>query len=537
LHQLAAAVTEVQPDFAKLLDVPQVPAECRLICQLAAGADQLFARAALLAGYKLQVPLPVELAKYKESVSANRGMDSDPVAQLIALRESSDSCLELDGDVVDGNVSESSFAHSALTMLDHSDLLILIIRRNAPYHRGGTMWLLQESITRRVPVIIIPFEKEELITLNWADSRQQLDLSLPGWAVELVQQLLLPPPGTEAMKPSRGLVKIYRNAFPASGQDWPLKYLIAATTNEECLKSNIEDNFKPAWLWTEHRANAYQSLYRGAYLSIAFLGLTAVAGAIAGAMNEAWSAPGKIIEVFAIFLLLVLWFFARRGRWRQRWLNFRLGEQQIRHSAILGAVGSSAPLHNDPAHLRFRLEGAWLEWYCRALIRQANLPSVTLDSQTLASARKLILRGQLDAQIDYYDRSSKIHEHADHRLESIAAAALIITLISAIAYLVLKSIHSCHLDAAASLAKFFGLFNPPLAATMAAIRAQGEHPQLAARYSGMMAHLMTIRTELIRDTSAKSWRLSGYSQRAAQAMIAEVSQWRSLLSTNEIERG
>lgn len=84
-----------------------------------------------------------------------------------------------------------------------------------------------------------------------------------------------------------------------------------------------------------------------------------------------------------------------------------------------------------------------------------------------------------------------------------------------------------------------------MAATLPAIRVQGEFAQLEVRYRGMLISLTQLRKEfaatLEEATQAPipllSERLAVYTSRAAAWMLEEVSHWRSLLETNEIERG
>jgi len=84
-----------------------------------------------------------------------------------------------------------------------------------------------------------------------------------------------------------------------------------------------------------------------------------------------------------------------------------------------------------------------------------------------------------------------------------------------------------------------------MAATLPAIRVQGEFAQLEVRYRGMLISLTQLRKEfaatLEEATQAPipllSERLAVYTSRDAAWMLEEVSHWRSLLETNEIERG
>jgi hypothetical protein len=181
--------------------------------------------------------------------------------------------------------------------------------------------------------------------------------------------------------------------------------------------AGIDRDYFEFWRFAEHRANTYRDLYQGAYLTIGALALVAVAGALVGALDERLSAVGKTLELVAIFALLALWRHARSGRWRLRWLGYRLLEQQIRNAAMLELVGRTIPTQTSPLLYEFEREGAWIRWYLRAVVRQANLPAGKLDRPKLLATGNLILAGKIGRQIDYYRSAAANNHAANHRLE------------------------------------------------------------------------------------------------------------------------
>lgn len=84
-----------------------------------------------------------------------------------------------------------------------------------------------------------------------------------------------------------------------------------------------------------------------------------------------------------------------------------------------------------------------------------------------------------------------------------------------------------------------------MAATLAAIRAQGEFAQLELRYRGMLESLRELQREFTATLDEArhvqiplmSERLAVYTSTATAWMLEEVSHWRGLLETNEMERG
>ena len=525
-------------------------AECRLISQLAAGADQLVATEACRLGFSLQCILPVELETYAQDLRRNPGVDTDPEAGLRKLAAAASAVLQLDGavDAQTGDLTQLTYETSALTMLEHSDVLIALVRSGAESLPGGTQWLIDEGQRRGVPLIRVVLDAPEAssLTLGLPDRRAQESLDSPEWARRLIQSLALEPPSTRGSQD--WFEQRFQSHVSVDEEAWALSRAASLAPQLQPWLETIRRNYFAYWRWAQSCANAYRDLYQGAYISISLLGLAAVGGALLGALNPFWGTAGKWVELGALTTLLLLWHRARTRHWREGWLGYRLLEQQIGHVAVLALLGRTPPALNSPALNEFRREGLWFDSYLRAGMREASLLTATFGTANVAAAGRVILSGLIERQIQYYEAAIEDYRRANERLEITAVVALGVTFITAALYLFVHyyAERAWHWPIAPfrQVALAAGLFFPAMAATLAAIRTQSEFVQLATRYKGMCAHLSALRERLSAALAAAqhsgtplfSAQIARFAEEAVGSMLDEVSQWHSLLFTHEIER-
>lgn len=552
LNTLQTALADSLPIYRSAFPTCDKPpdAECRLISQLAAGSDQLVAECALEQGYILECPLPVERQQFAADIARNPGKHPDSVSRFYALLGKAKNVLELEVLPQNEFIPNEVYESSAWTLLLHSDVVLSLVRSDAKLEVAGTKWLIEEATKRAVPVIEILVDDPPSGRVIRADDLNTQDMKLAGsqWATQLVASLALPP--RKQYSDSGPLIERFRNNVQANEEEWPPawtssrdKRKLASSEAADWTKRTGKDLYKH-WRWAERRANTYRDLYQGAYLSLAFLALAAVAGAMVGVFTALhhYAPWGKFLEILAIIAMLIILKATTKGFWRQRWLSYRWLEQQIRNATILNLVGRTVPAQSSPILSEVqKKEGAWIAWYLRTILRQAHLPSARLDQLALSTAGELILHGQIGRQLDYYHKQSHRAHLANHQLETKARRALWLTLVTAICYFVSNALarNAFVTKVLHDAALATGLFGPAFAAAIAAIRAQGEFVQLETRYKGVHDHLLTLRHELttmLGSGDALNGRsLAQVSYKAASAMLDEVSHWRSLLHTNEPE--
>lgn len=362
--------------------------------------------------------------------------------------------LVMDGPARDqrGQRPFDAYLAGGRAVLEQCDLLLAVWNGERGRGVGGTAWLVAEARRQGVPVVrVSPPESTGCPAPVWLDDPLCDDdgrtAGLAGLAGR-VEALLLPPGGAsgdrgpkpdlrneyfrETSRPGR-----WTHTFARMAQSYRkgrLRALIPPLTPLELLwhlwrgqgdpalpadygeagrralagaglasggepadsEGEIADRFGPTFGWADHLAVYYAGRYRSAYAFIFALAwvavLVAVLGAgfdLAGLEPAVWAAA--VVEVGV--LLSVLWL-ARRGRstrLHERWLDYRLLAERVRHLAALRLVCRAAPGLRVPAGV---LPGdprrSWVAWLARALEREAGLCPGTMDRGRLARARELV---------------------------------------------------------------------------------------------------------------------------------------------------
>ena len=145
---------------------------------MAEGADRLAARAALSAGFALDVALPCSTAALHEATFADAGSRSE-FNSLLALARAR-LVLPLAGDDEQALAERlpASFEAAGLTMLALSDILLAVWDGKPAEGRGGTGQIVEEAARRGAPIIVVDPETGA-IRLLWAETSADENRSAP----------------------------------------------------------------------------------------------------------------------------------------------------------------------------------------------------------------------------------------------------------------------------------------------------------------------------------------------------------------------
>jgi len=491
---------------------------CHLITSLADGADSLAARSRPNQ-YQLHVILPFDLANY-------RALQKDP-SNLKDLLTGAARVFEMDGTSADG---DAGLRRVSKMMVEHSDLLLLI---GDPAGDGEITRLGAEDAAKlSIPRIRVTADGWSLVPGSTTCS----DL------VETVRRILLPlrTPSTPAFPDGGRFENRFKNLTDIAGseQEWRERWPLSPEPGIQV----VEAAFRKYWLWADHRANSYAELHRGAYRMLAFFAAAAVACALAGIVNQGLSVPGKIVELVILFLASLLWWRARHYRWRERWLNYRLLEQMLSHSATGALLGQVVRPPVDHHTRAFHRDTAFGDWFLRSVVREAGITSAKADPTYLRAVRSLIQEGVVKKQQAYYQKKAHENRDIDHQLERSSETLLLVTLAVTLVYLIMQAVFyyggvaaDCVQSVAFQIATIVGAGFPACAAVVASIRAHGEHLQFATRYEGMRDMLSGIQEDL----ESQELSLAGLAEfwsLVSQAELGEVQDWRVLLHTKPLER-
>ena len=306
--------------------------------------------------------------------------------------------------------------------------------------------------------------------------------------------------------------------------------------------STLIDRLRPYYAWTDKLAVIYGNTYRSAFIVCYLLASLAVAlamGPVAfgliGGHHHGLESVFAISECVVIAWILVTVGIARWRHWHERWIDYRLTGELIRHLRLVLPLGGGRSLPRMPAHLSAYGHPAstWMAWYVRAVERELGLPSVRMNrahiKECLAQVKSL-----LKGQITYHQVNSRRCHRIESRLHKAGIWLLFMTLGACLIHAVAGA--ALPLWVGLMLISFCGFF-PALGAALAGINNQGEFRRIAKRSEAMGQQLPNLSREADRleeklftnddkEETLLSMQVAALASRAASLMVYEVLDWR-----------
>jgi hypothetical protein len=257
----------------------------------------------------------------------------------------------------------------------------------------------------------------------------------------------------------------------------------------------------------------------------------------------------NILELISIVSILLVVHIGRRMRWHERFLDYRLSAELVRHLRIVAPLGGRWPIPQIPAHwATYGQPGAtWMVWYVRAVERAIGLPSAVVDRSYLETY--LAELGRLvSGQIDFHWKTMRRCQEMEKRLHRIADVLLLLTLAACVIHLLIqywpRKDPVQGIDASPFV--FVCGFFPALGAALAAIMNQAEFRRLANRSKAMaeqlpllLADINNLRQAIARAPVAETRPPFGHAVNLASAIaglsVAEVLDWRVVLLDRPLE--
>ena len=337
--------------------------------------------------------------------------------------------------------------------------------------------------------------------------------------------------------------------------------------------ARVIDRLRPFYAWPDKLADRYADGYRSAFVLAYLLAAMAVAFALApyalgldqhgpekqsaedhaaevhskevhGKENHG---PGELVfgvlELLAICLILFVVIIGRVRGWHQRWLDYRLLAEIIRHQRLVAPLGGLRASPSVPAHLASYGDPAssWMGWYARSLERSLGLPTARVDRDYLERSLADI-RSLLEGQIRFHDSTAKRSEKIEHRLHQAEYCLFGATLVCCLLHIV-GWMGYLHLRG--PLLTFFCGFFPVLGASLAGITNQGEFRRLAQQSRSMSDRLQVELEELkgLSDSLAQTahkpeqWSadIANAATVSARIMVNEVLGWRVIFQDRPLK--
>jgi hypothetical protein len=586
-HTLASLLSTIAEEVRRIgrehaaLFAGQEP-RLRAVSPLAEGADRLFARVALEAGFDLCCVLPFGQDEYEK--------DFTTPAALSGFRELLDRAstrFQLAGDRADEG---TAYGAGARVVLNHSDIVVVVWDGECQGKRGGTKETLDAARRQGVPVIWLDARQPH--AWQMVDALSPLPVTTPGARLtpqateraqerlrEQVREILVIPnacqPGGAhgrgfSESPEQGLRAYYAEREPRVrlAGIWTLfrnlvgygrisRVPLRGASSEEAIAqapetewpsdgstsaAALNDRLRPFYEWPDKLAVLYSDRYRGAFILTFLFAAVAVGMALFPlALGLADHSPGEmaftVLELVTIGSLLWLVFLGRRRQWHERWIDYRLLAEMVRTTRLVAPLGGTRPFPQVPAHWASYGQPAttWMAWYVRAVERDLTLPSVRVDRGYIGEAIDDLFR-VLASQSTFHDRNGQRCERIHDRLHLSGNVLIVSTLLACGAHIVFGLPYLPQIDGASPMLTFFAAFLPALGAALAGIANQGEFRRIARRSMAMKEQLdrflreaAVVRERLHNEAIAPAQRFdeaAALSADAARLLINEVLDWR-----------
>ncbi len=513
----------------------------RCLSALAEGGDRLAAWQAVALGYELAAPLPFHRELYQGDFRTDESR-----AEFHRLLAKASSVLELNGSRED----EAAAYHAAgRVVAEQSDLMIAIWDGLPARGIGGTAQIVAEVEERGIPLIVIDPAAPHAV-------RHQGLGGAPDWRSALSECLptrLLPlgsanasdrlvaggssPQGffAERVRPSYWAGVLYRlfervllvgsAAAAGMGSSRPETEPVAGDA-----AARLEARIAPALLAADQLAIRYANLYRASWILRYGLLVPAILGAFVGSFGPGFlQGAGFLLQFASLGGVLVVWWLNQRGRWHQRFIDYRFIAEHLRQARYLALFGGTVSLPR-PRPYEGSAPADWAVWYVRASIRSSGLVSAKIDTRYLGEAGQVFGR-EIDGQIGFYEGRAERFAVIGRRLERLAhwlfIAGFVALLLRAVVF-VLTSRPNWRMPFSAA-----SLVIPALAPVFMGMRAQAEYARLGQRYRTMVQLLRGSKQEVEKSTHSLA-ALERATRGAVSVMLAEVSDWRELIKARKV---
>ena len=543
----AAGLASIDGEARRCYD-PEAPA-LTLISSLAEGADRLAAKAALAAGFALDVVLPCPPAIYGETF-ADDASRQEFAALLASAR--SQLVLPLAGDADQATVDRlpRSFEAAGLAMLAQSDILVAVWDGKPPQGRGGTGEIVDEAARRGAPIVVVDPTSGAARALvaddlfDEAAPRRAADVApraVEACLPAILARLTSPP---DSRRERAGLAHFFSSrvggraadsaAVRASavfdGRD--LASAVAAWPRVSAAIAASPANRGAAKLYSEALLAAEQVAGRSARGYRQLFVLSSAATAVASLLVAGSARFHELHVVAAAFefatvaMVAGLVFVATRWRWRERWFEAREVVERLRIVAAPWLLGAW------PASLKPG-QTAWPGWYARAVAREQPLFSGDLGE--LLGETRAILGALIDEQSSYHRRNAQRLGERDRLFEGLGMALLVATLADNALYLTAKLAYGDSMAAFEPWGLAASIFLPAAATAAYGVRLFGDFEDLARRSRRTADQLEALKARMGEKPDLSA--LRALADQAANAMLSDLDAWRVAVESRRLSAG
>jgi hypothetical protein len=570
----------------------------RVVSSLAEGADRYVAHEAIALGFELQCPLPFSREECCRDFEATEGSVQE-FKDLLA-NVNTTAVLELDGSRAD---ESGAYLTAGRSVLSQSDVLLAIWNGRETNKEGGTAQIVAEAGLRNIPTLRIDSASPHDVYIRESSEKWSYSKDSLVWLQSQIEVLLTPPdpckadlrespapgdantidrPGPAKKGKDEVTTTVPKNYFEEKKRSWNRGWPWKTFRDIWLLKPSVpifrvapfEMSGRKEWLdvvkksgafsqaavqrilttdlcdhygWANGLAEYYGNRYRSAFAMNYLMGALAVFCAFLhfSLRQTSWKTAASVFmcaEFGLLAFILIIYGTGKKGRWHERWIDYRLLAEYLRQLFFLIPLG---PGELSSPHLpKYMSSGdpknTWMYWHYLALRREIGLTSAEFSRKYLESVRAFLNSNRgIRGQIDYHQTNEARLEKLDSRFAIIGFMTFLAALLLATVALVPK-LDEMLIELLIKLPKLnehrmeigLGLCAtalPAFGAALAGIRSQGEFERVRKRSKAMLQTLRRICAELDDCTNHQEISfavLNVIAADAGQLMVDELLDWR-----------
>jgi hypothetical protein len=568
----------------------------QVVSSLAEGSDRLFAEEALKLGYSLSCPMPFPQHEFEADFLPGKALESNSLNRFHRILEQAELSGGLTRFELNGDRTQDSQAYRACgqMVLNQSDLLLVVWDGVSQIVLGGTEDLFRVALKLNIPVIWIDARSPH----NWMvlDGTHQLPASGPegrhipsakndnvGLAQIISGILSLPCSLGSNKKADKSPYKCLSDFYLEKSYStnpailWKIFSNLLGKGNLGLISKSVDPNKQTGmdsfiqgfekkgqnvsrivqsnFECFDKLSGYYGDFYRSGYI-LSFLLATIAVGLALLPVAAGWLTHANhfgesiavVVELFALFCILLLVFRSRSRRWHSRWLDYRLAAEWIRQLRLLAPLGLGIRVQETRGHKKSyeHPTKTWMAWYVKALERSLGLPDAKIDLPYLNKYLNDLLVFVTDQKAYHFSNAQSNHliEVRLHRSGIILISATIAACVLHLLPLINPELH--WQEGLAYILTFLCGFLPAFGAALAGINNQGEFKSLSKTSDSMQREyaaiseelsLLKITLETCKDKNDTHLfkKIKDITYRISYLMIEELNDWRITYNNRPLE--
>lgn len=522
---------------------------------LSEGADRLVAREGLRQGFNLGAILPFHHSSPIHGHDLSASDQEISRTELDCLLQASTSIFEINADsgATANNAKgeylrQKAYLAASISMLNNSDILLVLWNKKPQHRHGSTYDILNKALKMNKIVILIETENNtaicrcDLVDNNITYSTFNNNFSA---LKNLIIKKFAPPHADhclqmESLKECLHDLDSPEKKIPYIVTLWNKFYKLIARVDgsigQNYCPSPLPETLNQYYNNFSHLSSYYSQCYRSFFLFSPILSTLAVSVAVITlSLPEAyafWKIIGGFLEIFLIFTLLFSHKISKKNNLKEKFTNYRLITEVLRHSMALHSLGVCLSLEESGIVYKNR-NRHWVYWLARNILRIQGIPNHYWSSGSVK--QHVLIKNWISEQKDYHITNATRTKKAQHVFHSLTNYLVVLTVVFVLTHVIFEILQVHSIPTLVYSAINLGtIFFPLWAMCFHAVCQYAELRRLEDRSTYMSEKLLSLEKLFMKESSYQQ--ILEAADVAAHIMLSEVIEWNIQYKMPEISK-